>query len=133
MEKASCRELLKHAWQARERAYAPYSKFCVGAALLTATGEIFLGCNIENISLGLTICAERVAAAAAVQGGERDFIALAVVAMTADPIMPCGACRQFLSEFNQQLIILCEGNIGHFDKTSLDFLLPTPLKGILIQ
>jgi cytidine deaminase len=89
--------LLDQARRAREAAYAPYSHFRVGAAVLTAAGEIFSGCNIENASLGATICAERVAILAAVAAGCRDLTALAVVADTPDPVAPCGLCRQVLT------------------------------------
>ncbi len=83
----------------RESAYAPYSKFKVGAALLAASGEIVTGCNIENASYGLTMCAERVAVFKAVSEGFRDFEAIAVVADSPRPTAPCGACRQILWEF----------------------------------
>ncbi|RMG33469.1 MAG: cytidine deaminase [Planctomycetota bacterium] len=90
-------ELLRRANQARAAAYAPYSRFAVGAAVLTSDGRCFTGCNVENASYGLTICAERVAAAAAVAAGARELRAVAVVA---EPVaFPCGACRQFLDEF----------------------------------
>jgi cytidine deaminase len=89
--------LVKAAWEAREHAYAPYSEFAVGAALLAADGRIFVGCNVENLSYGLTNCAERVAVATAVAAGLREFLAVAVVADTAVPISPCGACRQVLA------------------------------------
>lgn len=87
------RELIKRAHNAKERAYAPYSGFKVGAALLTEQGEIFTGCNIENASYGAAICAERVAVFNAVSNGKRSFTKLAVTAV------PCGMCRQVLSEF----------------------------------
>jgi cytidine deaminase len=103
----------------------------VGAALLTASGQIFSGCNIENISFGLTICAERVAAVAAVQAGDRDFIALAVAANTAIPVAPCGACRQFLAEFNQALSIYSATHTGKQKAWSLSQLLPFSCDGIL--
>ena len=91
---------------ARSKAYAPYSKFVVGAAVKCKSGAVLVGANIENRSFGLTICAERVAMCAAVTGGERDFVAIAVTADSDEPIVPCGACRQFLAEFNPDLIIV---------------------------
>lgn len=97
--------LVKAAWQAREQAYAPYSKFQVGAALLAADGRVFVGCNVENLSYGLTTCAERVAMGAAVAAGAREFLAVAVVAETGVPISPCGACRQVLAEFGVPLVV----------------------------
>ncbi|NIL96189.1 MAG: cytidine deaminase [Planctomycetales bacterium] len=96
--------LSQAAVDARRAAYAPYSNYPVGAALLTDSGEIFKGCNVENGSLGLTICAERVAAAAAVTAGQRQFLALAVAA--AGGATPCGGCRQFLAEFSPELPVL---------------------------
>jgi cytidine deaminase len=97
-------ELIRAAIDAQTRAFCPYSNFPVGAALRTASGRIFQGVNIENASFGLTICAERVAAAAAVAAGERDFAEIAVV--TRGGVTPCGACRQFLAEFNPSLPIV---------------------------
>jgi cytidine deaminase len=123
--------LQRRAWAAREMAYVPYSKFSVGAALLTGSGEIFAGCNIENISLGLTICAERAAVAAAIQAGQQDLVAIAVAADTALPVVPCGACRQFLSEFNAELPIYSVGRDHEQRSWSLLQLLPFPRQGIL--
>jgi cytidine deaminase len=91
--------LVTAAREARERAIAPYSSFRVGAAVEAADGRIFTGCNIENASYGLTVCAERVAIWKALSEGAREFIALAVVADTPDPTPPCGACRQIIWEF----------------------------------
>src|SRR2546430_319826 len=91
--------LIQAATGARLKAYTPYSNFPVGAAVQCKSGAIFVGSNIENISYGLTICAERVAMCSAVAAGEREFAAIAVVVDTIEPIVPCGACRQFLAEF----------------------------------
>jgi len=97
-------QLIEAALHARTRAYAPYSKFSVGAALLTHTGEIIRGCNVENASYGLTICAERTAIFSAVAAGHTAFAGLAVATLGAHP--PCGACRQVLAEFCDDLPIL---------------------------
>lgn len=123
--------LIKAAWQARDAAYAPYSKFSVGAAVLTKSGTIFKGCNVENISFGLTICAERAAAVAAIQAGERVFQAIAIAAKTRTPIVPCGGCRQFLAEFSPDLLVVSAGNAKAFEQRLLSELLPLPNAGIL--
>jgi cytidine deaminase len=122
-------ELVEAAWEARGMAYAPYSKFAVGAALLSADGRIFRGCNVENLSYGLTQCAERTAICAAVAAGVRDFVMLAVVADTAVPISPCGACRQVMAEFRVPLVILA--NRTESMEFSLEKLLPRATAGIL--
>lgn len=124
-------ELIEAAWLARETAYAPYSKFAVGAAILTKSGAIFGGCNVENISLGLTICAERAAAVSAIQAGENDWQGIAIAAKTTQPIVPCGACRQFLAEFNPALVIVSSGRGDAVSKKLLSDLLPSPRDGIL--
>ena len=97
-------ELIRLACAARTHAHAPYSKFLVGAALLTESGEIISGCNVENASYGLTICAERVAFCTAVAAGHRHFRALAIATSGGHP--PCGACRQFAAEFCDDLPVL---------------------------
>lgn len=92
-------QLIEQAGNARQRAYVPYSKFPVGAALLTKDGNVYKGCNIENSGYSMANCAERTAMFKAISEGEREFSALAVVADTPGPVSPCGACRQVLSEF----------------------------------
>ena len=96
------KELINLAYEAAKMAYAPYSKFYVGAALLTEDGEVYTGCNVENSSYGATICAERVAALKAVSDGRRKFAAIAIVSASEDFTYPCGICRQFLSEFMKE-------------------------------
>ena len=123
--------LIKSARQARERAYAPYSHFKVGAALRTKSGRVFTGCNVENLSFGLTICAERVAVGAAVAAGERHFEALAVVADSKAPVSPCGACRQVLAEFSATLPIISANLAGEVYESSIAELLPRAKEGIL--
>lgn len=104
------KELLAAALAARKNAYAPYSKFAVGAAVRTADGKIFTGCNVENASYGLSCCAERCAIFAAIGAGERKFTSLCVVADTKEPVSPCGACRQVMTEFKIPEIILANTN-----------------------
>lgn len=97
MEKGIIEQLVRLALEARERAHAPYSRYKVGAALLSSSGTIYTGCNVENASYGLTVCAERVAFFKAVSEGERDFLAIAVATSNGAP--PCGACLQVMAEF----------------------------------
>ena len=104
MEKQVQNSLVRSALEIRQQAYAPYSKFLVGAAVVTDDGNVFTGTNVENASYGLTICAERVAAAAAVAAGHRKITAVAVA--TAGGAAPCGACRQFLAEFGGSMDVL---------------------------
>ncbi len=99
-------KLYQAALQARELAYAPYSRFAVGAAVLTNDGRIFSGCNVENASYGLSICAERCALFSAVAAGYRSFAALCVVGEAPQPLSPCGACRQVMAEFGLERVIL---------------------------
>jgi cytidine deaminase len=99
------RVLVAAAAKARQRAVAPYSRFKVGAALLSKSGEITTGANVESASFGLTCCAERVALFNALTGGKRDFVAVAVVARAPGGPMPCGACRQLLAEYAPQAVV----------------------------
>jgi len=124
-------DLLSAAKQARARAYAPYSRFAVGAALLTKTGQVFTGCNVENLSFGLTICAERNAVFAAVAAGEREFVKIGIVADSKSPVTPCGACRQVLAEFCDDIEIACSNMEGRRFDSTLVALLPRAKEGIL--
>jgi len=116
--------LIHAAQEARESAYAPYSHFKVGAAILAGSGEIYQGCNVENASLGLTICAERNALAHAVVCREQSFSAISIVTDAPHPTSPCGACRQVLSEFSPELIVIMQTTGGEELILSLDKLLP---------
>lgn len=109
------KELMKMAIEARQNAYAPYSHFAVGAALLAESGKVYTGCNIENASYGLTCCAERNAIFAAVGAGERRLKMLAVAADSPEPVAPCGACRQVIAEFAIPLVVM--GNLKEATKT----------------
>lgn len=124
-------QLCELARSARERAYTPYSHFAVGAALCTVRGDAFVGCNIENLSFGLTLCAERVAVGTALANGATDFDRIAIISDSIEPVMPCGACRQVLAEFNPRLRILSATLTGHAVEHSLNELLPLPRQGIL--
>lgn len=116
-------ELIETAKKYRERAYCPYSKFQVGAAVLTKQGNIYGGCNIENASYPLTNCAERTAVFKAVSEGERSFEAIAVVGDTEGPCSPCGACRQVMAEFRIPRIIMANLK-GDVKEVSLEEILP---------
>ncbi len=118
--------LIKAARKASNFAYAPYSKFKVGAALLTKSGIIYSGANVENASYGLTVCAERIALFKAVSEGKKDFRALAIYTKTKDFTTPCGACRQVLMEFSPNLSIIIINASGKIKKFSLSKLLPHP-------
>ena len=120
---ADLRELVAAAVRARQFAYAPYSKFAVGAALLTSTGEVATGCNVENASYGLTLCAERNAVFAAVARGFTQFQAIAI--SHGGSGAPCGACRQVLSEFAPKLtIFMADAEGSKILRATLDELLP---------
>ena len=125
MTTGSILDLIRKARKARKRAYAPYSGYKVGAALLAKDGRVFTGVNVENASYGLTICAERNAIAAAVAAGATEFKAIAVVADSKKAFpSPCGACRQVLSEFAPKLDVYLAGLKGPAKRFRLDELLP---------
>lgn len=125
--------LLAFAREAQEKAYAPYSSFKVGAAIY-AGGEIYQGCNTENAAYGSTLCAERGAAMAAVLAGNTFFDAIAVVGDSEDPTVPCGACRQFLAEFNPEMRVVIGGRSDLVRVFTLDELLPEAfVRGYLDQ
>ncbi len=120
--------LAETALTTRLAAYAPYSKFKVGAALLTQDGTIFSGCNVENASYGLCICAERNAITSAVAAGHKRFHALAIATSGASPAPPCGMCAQFLSEFCVELEVLLVTTQGVREKYKLSRLMPHPFR-----
>ncbi len=126
-------DLLAQAIHTRAAAYAKYSKFAVGAALETRSGKVFTGCNVENLSYGLTICAERNAVFAAVAAGEREFARIVIVADSREPVTPCGACRQVLAEFADDLEVRSVNLQGDEYCANLRDLLPRAKAGILDQ
>lgn len=115
-------QLVAQALLARQRAYAPYSNYFVGAALLTADGEVILGCNVENASYPATICAERTALTAAIAQGQRDFVAIAVA--TRDGGSPCGICRQVMAELGLEMQVYIADEQGRYRSTTVRELLP---------
>lgn len=117
------RRLLDRAIQARETAYTPYSEFSVGAAVRTGDGSVYTGCNVENASYGLSMCAERVAIFKAVSEGHRDLHAIALAGEDGSEATPCGACRQVMREFNKSLPVVTETDDGPA-RTTLRELLP---------
>jgi cytidine deaminase len=125
--------LLAFAREAQDKAYAPYSDFRVGAAIF-AGAEIYQGCNVENAAYGSTVCAERGAAMRAVMGGQRWFDAIAIVGDSDAPTVPCGACRQFLAEFNPEMRVVMGGATDAVMVMTLDELLPEAfVRGYLDQ
>lgn len=118
------RELLNLAKTASEFAYAPYSRFSVGAALECRDGSIYTGCNVENAALGSTMCAERIAIYKAVSEGKRDFRRIAIYGGSGEFCMPCGACRQVMSEFSETMEVLCARDTGSYVSYKLCELLP---------
>ena len=117
-------QLIEAAWQAREYAHAPYSGFQVGAAVETADGRIYGGCNIENVSYGLTNCAERTAMFQAIANGEKELVRMAVCADTPEPVAPCGACRQVMVELGPQMELLLINKAGKQIYTTVEELMP---------
>ncbi len=146
------RELVEIAKKARENAYAPYSNFKVGAALLTKSGNVYKGCNVENASYGLTVCAERVAISNAISNGEKEFMKMAIVGgfseghereiseeniqeivkkdmqESEDVLIPCGACMQVMSEFNPDLELILLDTMGKTITINLKELFPKPFQ-----
>ena len=118
-------DIIKKAEAARENAYAPYSKFKVGAAIKCSDGTIYDGCNVENASYGLTCCAERTAIFKAVADGHQDFVAIAITLESNEPSAPCGACRQVIFEFGPDIDVVMT-NVGSdkFDVMKIKDLLP---------
>ena len=115
-------ELIRLAQAARKNAYAPYSTYRVGAALLTASGQVFTGCNVENAAYPMCLCAERTAVTKAVSEGQREFVAIAIA--TRNGGSPCGACRQVMREFAPHLRVLLTDDAGNVREFTLDQLLP---------
>jgi cytidine deaminase len=115
-------ELVAMAAEVREKAHAPYSRYRVGAAVLTADGRVFTGCNVENASFGLSVCAERHAVASAVAAGCGEFVGLAVVTSSNPPAAPCGACRQVLAEFGDFPLVLVNTDGDRLETTVADLL-----------
>jgi len=125
--------LVTDARAARDRAIAPYSGFKVGAALRTRAGRVFGGCNVENASYGLTVCAERVALLKALSEGERDFVMIAVVADTESPTPPCGPCRQLLWEYCGDIPVVMANLTDVKGQHQMRDLLPMPFDGRLLK
>jgi cytidine deaminase len=131
--KPSSHRLLEAARVARQFAHAPFSHFRVGAALETTDGQVITGCNIENASYGLTICAERVALFKAISEGHRQFTRIAVVADTESPTPPCGACRQLLWEFGSNLEVILGNLTAETAHHHMKDLLPYPFNAALLD
>ena len=121
--------LMDNAKDAVKHSYSPFSKFAVGAAILTGSGKIYKGCNVENSSYGLSICAERCAVFKAISEGENEVIAVAIFSPNSSPCYPCGACRQVLREFQgkEDIVILTENN-GEIECNKLSVMLPYGFK-----
>lgn len=118
------RDLIEKAKEAMQYAYTPYSNFKVGAALLTKSGKVYLGCNIENSSYGATNCAERTAIFKAISEGEREFVKIAVVSTSGEETYPCGICRQVVAEHMPEGSFLFEDRNGTIKEYGMDEILP---------
>ena len=116
--------LLEKAEEARKKSYSPYSRYPVGAALMAKDGTIYAGCNVENVSYGAALCAERNALGSAVADGQRDFTAIAIIGSHEDYTMPCGICRQVMQEFAPDLTVICLNGKGEAKTFALKELLP---------
>ena len=123
----TAKELVQAALNARQRAYAPYSHYWVGAAVLTSDGAVVVGCNVENASYPATICAERVALTAAVAQGHREFTAIAVATLNGGT--PCGICRQVMAELGPAMTVYISDAAGNFQTTTVEALLPGAFRG----
>jgi cytidine deaminase len=123
------KQLVEFAMKVKENAYVPYSNFRVGAALLTKSGKVYTGCNVENASFGATNCAERTAIFKAVSEGEREFSAIAINGDMESFTFPCGICRQVMLEFSKDLIIYLSNKNGDYRKYSIQDLLPGGFTG----
>lgn len=124
MDDATLQRLIAAARRAARRAHAPYSRFHVGAAILTDRGRVIPGCNVENASYGLTMCAERVAIGSVVTADAGTPVACVVVGPTDEPLTPCGACRQVLYEFNRDMLVICIDKHGNRKDFTARELLP---------
>ncbi len=129
LSESMIKELVEKALAVKNRAYAPYSKFHVGAALLADNGHIYAGCNVENASFGLTSCAERNAIFQAIADGVANFKALAVVSDADDYCVPCGACRQVIVEFAKDIPVIMANRQGAYKLSSIEELLPGAFSG----
>ena len=131
IEKAQLLAMIAAALDQRDRAYAPYSKFKVGAAVMGGSGKVYLGCNIENASYGLTVCAERVAIFKAISEGESEIRAVVVCAGESEPAPPCGACLQVMAEFapkkEPMTVVTCSTD-GTYTQATLADYLPAPFR-----
>lgn len=126
-------ELIELAARVRDNAYAPYSKFKVGAALIAGSGKVYVGCNVENASYPLTVCAERTAIGSAIAAGETTLVRIAVIADCDPPASPCGGCRQVIYEFGPDAVVVIASTAGHIHTTDIRTLLPDGFDGAALR